>query len=124
VALDVSDIEFTDNGLRVTIRKSKTDQEGRGVTIAIIRGQTQWCPMKALRDWLDAAGITEGAVFRQMRKGGQLLPGRLSAAAVCDVVRAYAGKLGMDPSSLRGAQSAGGLPDQRGAQRRINLQDA
>ena len=50
VALDVSDIEFTDDGLRVTIRKSKTDQEGRGVTITIIRGQTQWCPMKALRD--------------------------------------------------------------------------
>src|SRR6516225_6764582 len=38
VALDVADIEFTDDGLRVTIRRSKTDQEGHGATIAVIRG--------------------------------------------------------------------------------------
>jgi integrase len=104
VALDVSDISFEEDGLRVRIRRSKTDQEGQGVTIAIIRGQSEWCPMKALRAWLDAAGITEGPIFRQMRKGGQVLPGRLSAAAVCDLVKVYAAKLGLDASSY-GAHS-------------------
>jgi integrase len=104
VALDVSDVTFEDDGLRVTIRRSKTNQEQKAVTIAIIRGQTDYCPMKALRAWLDAAGVTEGAIFRQVRKGGCVLPERLSAAAVCDLVKASAGKLGLDPAAY-GAHS-------------------
>src|SRR6266478_1310488 len=52
VALDVNDIEETEAGLRVTIRYSKTDQDGQGVTIAIARGDVA-CPVKPLRGWLD-----------------------------------------------------------------------
>jgi site-specific recombinase XerC len=80
VALDVSDIEETDEGLRVTIRRSKTDQEGKGVTIAIVRGGA-YCPAKAMRIWLDAAGITEGPIFRPVRKGGKVRDQRLTASA-------------------------------------------
>src|SRR5262249_52153074 len=60
----------TDDGLRVTIRRSKTDQEGQGATIAIIRGGG-CCPVKAVKAWLDAAGISEGPIFRPVRKGGK-----------------------------------------------------
>jgi site-specific recombinase XerD len=45
VALNVDDIEFTDDGLRITIRRSKTDQEGLGCTIAVIRGSGAHCPL-------------------------------------------------------------------------------
>jgi site-specific recombinase XerD len=38
VALNVEDLEFCDEGVRVTIRRSKTDQEARGQTIAVLRG--------------------------------------------------------------------------------------
>jgi len=38
VALDVADLEETEDGFRVTIRRSKTDQEGQGQTVAIMRG--------------------------------------------------------------------------------------
>src|SRR5205823_11949981 len=62
VALDVSDLEETDDGFRVTIRKSKTDQEGQGQTIGIMRGSAA-CPVRAVKMWLAAAGITEGAIF-------------------------------------------------------------
>ena len=55
VALDIADIEETDAGLRVTIRRSKTDQEGHGQTIAIVRGG-ETCPVKAVRIWIAAAG--------------------------------------------------------------------
>ncbi len=103
VALDVSDLEETDEGLRVTIRRSKTDQEGRGVTIAIVRGGA-CCPVRAFRAWLDAAGITEGPVFRPVRKGGKVRDRRLTSNAVCEIVKAYAGKLGLDASSF-GAHS-------------------
>jgi len=95
VALDVADFEETEDGLRVTIRRSKTDQEGQGVTIAIVRGGA-YCPVKALRAWLDAAGITEGAVFRPVRKGGKVCDQRLSAKSVCDLTKAYADRVGLD----------------------------
>jgi len=77
VALDVADIEETEAGLLVTIRGSKTDQERTGATIAIARGDVA-CPAKALREWLDAAGIENGPIFarstRAARCGPQGLP--------------------------------------------------
>jgi site-specific recombinase XerD len=103
VALDVSDLEETDEGLRVTIRRSKTDQEGHGVTIAVVRGGAL-CPVRAVRAWLDAAGITEGPVFRPVRKGGAVRDRRLTAKSVCDLVKASAASIGLDASTF-GAHS-------------------
>jgi integrase len=103
VALDVADLEETEDGLRVTIRRSKTDQEGHGVTIAIVRGGT-CCPVKALKAWLDAAGITAGPVFRPVRKGGKVRDRRLTAKSVCDLVKAYADAVGLDAATF-GAHS-------------------
>src|SRR5215204_5198635 len=59
VALDCEDLEESERGFRVTIRHSKTDQEGLGQTIAIVRGSVA-SPVSALRAWLDAAGIEIG----------------------------------------------------------------
>src|SRR5262249_26301365 len=65
VALDVADVEQTDDGLVVFLRRSKTDQEGQGSRVALPFGShPQTCPVRAYRDWLRAAGITSGAVFR------------------------------------------------------------
>ena len=63
VALNVADIAEEAAGLRITIRKSKTDQEGQGQTVAIARGATH-CPVAALKAWLAAAGIVDGPLFR------------------------------------------------------------
>lgn len=67
VALDLAYIEEVPEVLRVTIRQGKTDQEGLGAIIAIISGEVA-CPVTALRDWLQAAGITEGPLFRPNRR--------------------------------------------------------
>jgi site-specific recombinase XerD len=103
VALDVADLEETDEGLRVTIRRSKTDQEGVGQTIAIVRGGA-CCPVRAVRTWLDATGIAEGPVFRSLRKGGRVRDRRLTDNSVCEIVKAYAAKVGLDGSTF-GAHS-------------------
>src|SRR5690242_9089711 len=68
VALEVADLEETAEGLHVTIRGAKTDQERSGTTIAIIRGSVA-CPVEAVKEWLAAAGITERAIFRRVNKG-------------------------------------------------------
>jgi integrase len=60
------------------------------------------CPVAAVRDWLTAAGVTEGPVFRQVNKGGRLLPDRLRAQSVALIVKACAARLGLDPSLFSG----------------------
>jgi integrase len=101
VALDVADIAETETGLLVRIRQSKTDQEAEGETIAISRGDRA-CPVKALRAWLDAAGIETGAIFRPINKSGVVAPSRLSDRTVANIVKAYAERAGLDPAVFSG----------------------
>jgi site-specific recombinase XerD len=96
VALDVADIQSVDGGLRVTIRRSKIDQEGEGAIIAIVAGTTD-CPARALMTWLSAAGIGEGPVFRPINKVGNVSCTRLSGRSVANVVKQYAERVGLDP---------------------------
>lgn len=104
IGLDVVDLAETEEGLRVTIRRSKTDQEGHGEVIAIIRGTGDTCPVKAVKAWREASGITEGPTFRPVAKGGRLGTGRLSGKSVCTIVQAYAARLGLDADTF-GAHS-------------------
>ena len=101
VALDVADIEETEAGLRVTIRHSKTDQEGQGVTIAIARGDIA-CPVRALRDWLGAADIEAGPLFRPINKADRVAQARLTDRSVANIVKAYAERAGFEASTFSG----------------------
>jgi len=101
VALDVADIEFCDGGLRVTIRKSKTDQEGLGATIAIVPGCVA-CPVEATAKWIEVAGITEGPLFRPTGRGGKISNRRLSDRAVAEIVKNYARRVGLNAGDFSG----------------------
>jgi integrase len=98
VALNVEDLEFCDEGARVTIRRSKTDQEAKGQTIAVLRGAGPFCPVRLLREWLDAAGIIEGALFRQVPKGGKRIGGRLGGRAYYEVIKQGIAGIGLNAS--------------------------
>jgi integrase len=65
VALNVEDIEETPEGLLIIIRRGKTDQEGLGRKVAIPRGDIA-CPVEAVQAWREAAGISQGALFRRV----------------------------------------------------------
>jgi integrase len=101
VALDVADIQETEIGLLVTIRGSKTDQERQGATIAITRGDIA-CPLKALREWLDAAGIEAGPLFRPINKADTVAVSRLTCRSVANIIKAYAERAGFDASTFSG----------------------
>jgi hypothetical protein len=75
VALNVEDLEFCDEGVRITIRRSKTDQEGKGQTIAILRGAGPFCPVRLLHE-----GSTPLASPRAHRSGRR--PKAASASAI------------------------------------------
>src|SRR3984957_16917483 len=108
VALDVADIEETETGLLVTIRRSKTDQEGEGVTIPIARGVAA-CPARALREWLDAAGIDSGPIFRPINKAGTVAAERLSCRSVANIVKSYATLAGFDATTFSGHSQRSGF---------------
>jgi site-specific recombinase XerD len=101
VAIDVADLAECPEGLRVTIRRSKTDQEGAGAVIAVCKGSVA-CPISALREWRVAANITEGPIFRPIGKGGRLKDTRLTAQSVALIVKAQAARLGFDPTAFAG----------------------
>jgi site-specific recombinase XerD len=107
VALNVEDLEESELGLKVIIRHSKTDQEGAGQTIAIIRGSVA-CPVDALKAWLEAAGMTAGPIFRSVKKGGAVA-GRLPAQSVADIVKTYAERVGLDPALFAGHSMRSGF---------------
>jgi site-specific recombinase XerD len=103
VALDVEDLEECPEGLRVRIRKSKTDQEGVGATVAVCRGSIA-DPVAAVLDYIKAAGITSGPVFRRIRRGNHITDQRLAGQTICRLVKDHAAKLGLDPKQY-GAHS-------------------
>lgn len=110
VNLDVEDVDFRAEGLVITIRRSKTDQEGEGQQVAIPYGRrVDTCPVQALRAWLDAAGITEGPIFRSVNRHGQVQPGRLSDQTVRLVVKKAAEAAGLDATKYSGHSLRAGL---------------
>jgi integrase len=103
VGLDVDDLAFCPEGLRVTLRRSKTDQEGSGRTVGIPTStDPAMCPMRAVRAWLDDAKVTSGPVFREVARYGQVGATRLANRVVGSVVKRAASAVGLDPSQLAG----------------------
>jgi site-specific recombinase XerD len=101
VALTINDIERTPEGIKVTIRKSKTDQEGQGQAVAILNG-TCFRVVDELMRWLYAANITDGYLFRPIKKGGKVQPMVLTDRSVAIIVKRYASKAGLIANDFSG----------------------
>jgi site-specific recombinase XerD len=104
VALDGADVEWVEDGIRLRIRRSKTDQEGFGRVVAVPRG-LRLRPVKALEEWLDAARIRRGApgpLFRRMRKNDNVTEHGLTGQSVALIVKERAAAAGLDPDIFAG----------------------
>lgn len=101
VALDRKDIRFVPEGMLVSIRKAKTDQEGTGETLAIAYGdRPDLCAVRALKAWLDDAG--QGPVFTRVRAGDRLTEDRLTDQSVALIIKKWAQMVGLDPRLISG----------------------
>lgn len=100
VALDVEDLRFRDEGMVVFLRRSKTDQEGRGREVAIPCGvRESTCPVQAMRRWLEHAGISSGPVFRGLTRG-KVAEDRLSTQGLANAVKRAAASAGLDVENI------------------------
>lgn len=103
-ALRASDLTDDPRGLVVKLRRSKTDQEGKGrlVPVAYVHADESLCPVRAVRRWMTDAGISEGPVFRPVDRWGNPGDRRLSPEAVAVAVKERAEAIGIDPATVSG----------------------
>jgi site-specific recombinase XerD len=102
VALDLTDLEETDRGLLVTVRRSKSDQEGEGHDRAVPFGRApETCPVTSILSWMEAAGLEAGGVFRSVDRHDNIGES-LSTRAAGDIVKHYARLAGLDPDDFGG----------------------
>ncbi len=91
VGIDFKDLSFEREGLKIKIRKSKTDQEAEGRDVGVPYGSnSNTCPIRSLQDWLSISGIIEGSIFRGIDKHGRIRKERLSDKSVALIVKRYA----------------------------------
>jgi len=101
LALEVADLTAIPDGLRVVIRRSKTDPEAAGQEIAIPCG-SHLRPVETLQVWLAAAAISDGPLFRPVSKGGTVGPSPLSADGFVRALKRRAEAAGLDPARFAG----------------------
>jgi integrase len=103
VGLDLGDCAFGKDGLTITLRRSKTDQDGEGRRIGIPFGSNpQTCPIRLLEAWIEQAGITAGPLFRSVSRHGQVQAARLSGIDVARIVKKRAVRAGLDAAKYAG----------------------
>ena len=103
VSLDCDDLDFVPEGLKINIKRSKTDQFGEGFTKALpYFDSPQYCPVVSLKNWLDISKITSGPVFRRFVKGSKLSVNRLTDQTVAILIKEYLNLAGIDSKNYSG----------------------
>lgn len=93
VALNLEDLNFSSEGLIVTMGKSKTNQYGSSEEKAIYYSpDASLCPIRCLQSWMTELSRATGPLFVRIRRGSTLTDQRLTDKTVNDVVQKYLGK--------------------------------
>lgn len=90
-AIRYEDLKEVQEGVEITIPRSKSDQMGEGLVCALPYGNEEFCPVRALKEWLERSQIREGYVFRAIGKGGQIKSASLSSRMVSLIIKSAAG---------------------------------
>ena len=103
VALDYEDLNFVSEGLKIDIKRSKTDQFGEGSKKALpYFDNSQYCPVVSLQKWIKISKINSGSLFRRFSKGSKLSENRLTDQTVALLIKAYLQLAGIDSKNYSG----------------------
>ena len=103
VSLNYDDLDFVPEGLKINLRRSKTDQFGEGFTKALpYFDNSQYCPVVSLKKWIQISNISTGALFRRFSKGSKLSENRLTDQTVALLIKEYLNLAGIDSKNYSG----------------------
>ena len=103
VSIDYDDLDFMSEGLKINVRRSKTDQFGEGFTKALpYFDSSRYCPVVSLKNWLNISKINSGPVFRRFDKGSRLSENRLTDQTVALLIKQYLNLAGIDNKNYSG----------------------
>ena len=103
VSLDYHDLDFVPEGLKINLRRSKTDQFGEGFMKALpYFDSSQYCPVVSLKKLLDLSKINSGPIFRSFVKGSKLSEKRLTDQTVALLIKEYLNLAGIDSKNYSG----------------------
>ena len=103
VSLDLEDVEFVFEGLKITLKRSKTDQFGEGMIKGIPHFENSlYCPVNSLKRWINTAKIKKGPIFKKFSKGSKLTDHRLTDQSVALIIKDCLLKAGIDSKNYSG----------------------
>ena len=103
VSLDYDDLDFVTEGLKIKLKRSKTDQFGEGILKGLpYFDNSQYCPVISLKKWLKISKISSGPVFRRFIKGLKLSKDRLTDQTVALLIKKYLSMAGLDSKDYSG----------------------
>ena len=103
ISIDHEDLEFVTEGVKITIKRSKTDQFGEGMTkgLPCFANET-YCPVSHLKKWIEISNIKDGAIFRRFVKGSSLTSSRLTDQSVVLLIKRYLELAGIENKNYSG----------------------
>ena len=103
VSLDYDDLDFVEEGLKIQIRRSKTDQFGEGSVKALpYFNSSKYCPVISLKNWIEISRIDSGPLFRRFVKGSKLSKSRLTDQTVALLIKKYLNLAGINSKNYSG----------------------
>ena len=103
VSLNIEDLDFVFEGLKITVRKSKTDQFGEGLIKGIPHFDNKlYCPVTTVKRWLNISKIKKGPLFRRFARGSKLSENRLTDQTVALIIKEYLNIAGINSSNYSG----------------------
>ena len=103
VSLDYADLDFVPEGLKINLRRSKTDQFGEGFTKALpYFDNSQYCPVVSLKKWIKISQIKSGPLFKRFTKGSKLSNNRLTDQTVALLIKKYLKLAGIESQNYSG----------------------
>ena len=103
VSLDYDDLDFVTEGVKINLRRSKTDQFGQGLLKALpYFDSNQYCPVVSLLKWIKISKINSGPLFRRFKKGSNLSQNRLTDQTVALLIKEYLNLAGIESKNYSG----------------------
>ena len=103
VSLDYDDLDFVTEGLKINLKRSKTDQFGEGLVKGLpYFNNTQYCPVLTLKKWIEVSNINSGPLFRRFSKGSKLSNNRLTDQTVALLIKKYLKLAGIESKNYSG----------------------